>query len=315
VEALEIPHGTLLGEIDPSAAAHLHRQNLFHKLGARPYSRALICDAIVQEQQAADFQPESIQACDYVARAVFLFESGWENNDGCDLWVATEAGVPRHGSETYTNSIRQRCAKQVLHGRLTPFNFLHEGYSNASSAMSGDWTRWLFKNLYIAEIPRLVTGLSPKLILAMDFRVLRKEDPVQLLLVLRDHWTYYATIFLSEGSPDCENEEAKKDLRATVAAVEVACIGGHVQSLCQTTLPRADVISGALEAASFLDVPDPDDPRWKFLSHFGVVVDPGFDQFVKYLRQAKATPGSFKRISGLYKQINAFAADHLEEIK
>jgi hypothetical protein len=100
VEDLEIPRGTLLGEIDPSAAFDQARRNLFHKLGARPYSRALVCDAIVQEQQVTDFNPDAIDVCDHVARAIFLFESGWRNLVGYDLWVATENGSAKRGTHS-----------------------------------------------------------------------------------------------------------------------------------------------------------------------------------------------------------------------
>ncbi|KAH7399670.1 hypothetical protein BKA66DRAFT_437202 [Pyrenochaeta sp. MPI-SDFR-AT-0127] len=314
-EVLNIPRGTLLGEIDPLAAASQFRKHLFHNLGAETYSRTLVCEAIVREQQLVGFEPNEIQACDHIARALFLFESGWKNYGGHELWVATEDGSAKRGSETYTHSTKPRSAKKVLAERFTSFNFLHRGYDNAPLTILGDWTGWLLENLHLAELPRLVVSMSPKLVLATDFRVLRKEDPIQLLLVLRDYWNHYSIMFLSSESSECDHEDAKSSLRATLAAVEVPCVGGRIQPLGQTTMPTADIVSGAMDAASFLEVPEPEDPRWNFLSHFGVIMNPGIDQFVKCLRQIKATTGSFKRISDLYRQLHALAEEHRDEIR
>ena len=314
-EPLRIPNGTLIGEIDPDAVVHEARKNLFHNLGARTYSRAMVCEAIIQEQQATNFDANAIHLHDHITRAVFLFESGWENSNELDMWVATEDGSARRGSETYILSKKPRSARKILVGRMTSFNFLNEGYTNAAAIMSGDWNRWLLRNLGLAEFPRLVTGRSPKLVLATDFRVLRKEDPMLLLLVLRDDWDLYSKFFLPSEPPNYDDMEAKANLRAVMAAIEVPCVGGHLQPLGQTTLPTTEVISGVMENANFISLPEPEDPRWHFLSHFGVVTNPGVDQFVKYLRQAKAKPCSFKRISDLYRQLQILALTHRDEIR
>ncbi|KAF2852960.1 hypothetical protein T440DRAFT_466522 [Plenodomus tracheiphilus IPT5] len=315
IEDMKIPHGTLIGEIDPSAAVQLSRRNFYHRLGSMPYSRTLICETIVREQQAADFDPKTIRTNDHIARAVFLFESGWRNQSSHDFWVATEDGSARRGSETYTQSTKPLSAKILLTGGFTAFNFLHRGYTRAPATILGDWTRWLTENLGLAEFPRLVITLSPKLVLATDFRVLRKENPILLLLVLRDHWDQYSRLFLSSGLSVFEDEDAKVCLRATLAAVEVPCVGGDQHPLGLTTLPNVEVLSGAMNATSFLDVPEPQNPQWHFLGHFGVIVHPGIDQFIRYLEQVKATPGSEKRVPDLYQQLQALAPGHVAEIR
>ena len=142
-EQLKIPNGTLMGEIDPDALVHEPRKTLFHNLGARTYSRAMVCAAIIWEQERASFDPNAIHSNDHIARAVFLFESGWENSNELDMWVAIEDGSARRGSETYTLSQSPRSARKLLVGRTTPFNFLNEGYTNAAAVMSGDWNKWL----------------------------------------------------------------------------------------------------------------------------------------------------------------------------
>jgi hypothetical protein len=66
---------------------------------------------------------------------------------------------------------------------------------------------------------------------------------------------------------------------------------------------------------SFLDIPEPDDPRWKYLSHFGVVVEPGADQFIQCLRQLKISGASIKQVSELYRQMQGHSVRHGEIIR
>jgi hypothetical protein len=188
-------------------------------------------------------------------------------------------------------------------------------YTNDPAVKSRDLTRWLIKNLGLSEFPRIAVSLSPKLVVALDFRVLRKEDPKRLLLVLRDHWDHYSDMFLNSDCSSYGEEEAKANLRAALAAMEVPCAGGYVRPLCQTTLPTADIASGALEAASFIELPEAEDPRWHFLSHFGVIINPGIEQFVQYLRHVKHIGGSFDQIRAVYIQLQALAGEDLLKLR
>jgi hypothetical protein len=68
-------------------------------------------------------------------------------------------------------------------------------------------------------------------------------------------------------------------------------------------------------AVSFLDVPEPDDLRWKYLSDFGVVVESGADQFIQCLRQLKISSASIKQASELYRQIQGHSVRDGEMIR
>lgn len=316
-EEREIPRGLLIGEIDSHATEDPARKSLFQQLGAEAYSQKLVCGAIVREQQAANFDPAAIDVHDHIARVAFLFDAGWKNRGDQCLWVVTEDELIERSSEIYTQSTQQCSAKEVLSGRFSSsFNLLHADYYSDPSIDSAELNRWLIDNLGLAELPRLVTSLSPKLDLARDFRVLSKEDPIQLLLLLRDHWSHYSDFFLFSQNSTSMEEHAKSDhLRAALAGVEVPCSGGRTRPLGQTTLPSGDLICGATRIADFIEIPEPEDTRWTFLSHFSVVIDLGIEKVVQYLTRLKSTGASIEQISDVYLQLQAFAHKNANEIR
>jgi hypothetical protein len=68
-------------------------------------------------------------------------------------------------------------------------------------------------------------------------------------------------------------------------------------------------------AVSFLDVPEPEDPRWKYLSRFGVVVESGAGPFIQCLWQLKVSRASINKVSELYKQIQGHSVRQGEMIR
>ncbi|KAF2679081.1 hypothetical protein K458DRAFT_408347 [Lentithecium fluviatile CBS 122367] len=315
-EQLSIPGGISVSEIDPQASAQSSRRSLFILLGAKTYSRDLVCDAIISAQSLSDFNPNALDANDLISQAVFLFEAGWKNPGDHDLWVATDDGSAKRSSETYGDSLRPHSAKVLFNDIGARFAFLHPGYSKAAMKIDGSWERWICEQLHVAEYPRLISSLSPKLIVTRDFRILTEEmDPMQLLLLLRDRWNEYSQDFLPSESPQPEVEGSKSKLREKITALIVPCQGGGTRPLGQTVLPLTDILSEDMDSTTFLQVPVPEDARWRFLRHFGVIVDPGVSQYIQYLRQMKDSGTNVKHVEEIYKRIQSYASGDAEEIK
>lgn len=308
------PPGTLVGEIDPSAVADASRRLLFEELGAEAYSTHLVCAAIVKEQTSPGFDTSTLKLGDYLNRTKFLFFCAWKNHLKTDLWVVTEENTVKRASDTYMQSSKPNSAQTILKNCSTPFNFLHREYHRAPATESSEWNRWLRDNLLVAEYPRLVITW-PKVTLAQDLRVLRKEDPIKLLLLLRDRWEGYCGYFTVSESSNLLSDDDKTNLRNTVAAIKVPCTGGQYRPLSQTTLPDSNIIASTIDAIDFMHIPEPEDPRWHFLRTFGVVTNVGTDQFIQYLRQMRCTTVSLKRVTQVYQQLHALVGDNVAEIR
>lgn len=313
----KIPRGIPMSDIDPQAVSHPSRRNLFILLGAKTYSKDLVCAVIVNEQGKPDFNPDNLNANELISHVVFLYEAGWKNTGKHDLWVVTKDGSTKRGSKTYADSSQEFSARSLLEDLSTQwsdFNFLHKGYSDAIQPTDGSWTAWLREHLFVAEYPHLVLYTSPKLVLTREFRVLAAEENVlRLLLLLRDRWNDYSKYFVSNDQPEIE-ETPKAQFRERMAALAVPCQGGGRAPLRHTVLPLTELMPEATTSTTFLHIPTPDDSRWKFLRHFGVVVELGVSQYLAYVRQLKQSGASLKRVTEIYEQMQPYASAKGEEI-
>lgn len=301
----ELPQGIAIGEIHPYAVLEVARKQFFIQLGARPYSKDMACKAIIYAHTSSRFDPASLEPCELISQAVFLFNARWRNLNDYDLWVATERGVAK-GSEAYAYSTKPNSVKVLLHGYESRLSFLHKGYADAVECIDGAWMKWLCKHLRIAEFPRLVLSLSPKLALAQDFGILAEEgDPLRLLLLLRDRWeAQYSRIFVAKKDSVPEVALSKATLRQKIAALMVPCQGGGQSPLGRTVLPLpvAGIVLQEM-GQTYLQVPTPEDVRWEFLRHFDVKVYSGVSQCVQYLRQMKEGGASVQRVTQVYLKI------------
>ena len=136
--------------------------------------------------------------------------------------------------------------------------------------------------------------------------------------------------------------KSQEDLRELLSSKTVECLGGITARLGQTCLPRGPLKSVAkstidsttkvsreepsdwkdakrmpqketrdtkdeawFESVSsiLLDIPDPDDPQWDFLKHFGVLIKLGAEVVINRLRCMRYTRATLQDISKLYDQI------------
>jgi hypothetical protein len=163
--------------------------------------------------------------------------------------------------------------------------FLHAAYyeaflkipqpHKASKAFKETWQDWLTQNLHVAQIPRIATPAhDAPFKLAEGFKsLLTFYGSSEVLLMLKSHWNYYSRWVVEEEGRKLKSSwgQSQKDLRAEIATLRVKCRSELTQPLGKTFLPLASIHLDSIMSVSFLDVPDPDDEQWTFLSCFGVV--------------------------------------------
>jgi hypothetical protein len=149
-----------------------------------------------------------------------------------------------------------------------------------------------------------------------DFRFIIDKCPSQkILLLLRDKWEHYSRWL---GPPiDSTGKVPRSELTEALSRLQVACWGGKKAPLYQTILPLKEMVpeSSSLPPLSLLDVPEPEDLRWKYLSHFGVVVVYGPGPFIQWLRQLKTSGASVDQVSELYRHIQGYHVFHGDVIR
>jgi hypothetical protein len=122
--------------------------------------------------------------------------------------------------------------------------------------------------LKISTQPRLINDSQN---LTPEFKFLKNNAAMDLLLLLRDHWDMYYG-------------QLKPKLITAVSKMLVDCTDGLTRRLDETVLPREKL---KLEGPDlpFIAIPEPNDARWLKFSLFGVLANLS-DTF--YLRQLKA---------------------------
>lgn len=168
------------------------------------------------------------------------------------------------------------------------FVFLHHGYLENDLWKDAAWAGWMREHVHVAVYPRLVTSLSPLLNLAPDFWTLVKgDDPMRILVLVRDRWIFYSKWFVSGEAADPKLENSRAELRRLIAEMIVPCRGGGKTRLNQTVLQLSELDPEDIDATTFLQVPNPENSKWTCLRHFGVVVEHRLTQYIQLLRQMK----------------------------
>jgi hypothetical protein len=311
--ALAIPKGINVYEIHPEVSWSQFRRSLFMNLGAKTFSKDLVCDAIVREHQVMD--PKSRSNAELISHVMFLYNANWKNTGMHELYLATEFDTACRGSEIYLNSDEPYSATTLFRGKEKKFHFLHKDYNQPALAIDADFKTWLVRNLKLATYPRLTYHPTPYgSSFSPDFQFLLSTCPSQqILLLLRDNWAHYSDWFKPLTSLSVESPGAV--LTEKFSRLRMSCCGGGEDQLSRTVLPLSHMAFEGVTPVSFLDIPEPDDPRWKYLSHFGVVVEPGADQFIQCLRQLKISGASIKQVSELYRQMQGHSVRHGEIIR
>jgi hypothetical protein len=302
VTAIGIPKRIPILEIHPDASADLSRRNLFILLGAQTFSKDMVCQAIISTHASPSFSRQQLSRQDLISHALFLYHAGWKNFKDDFLWLSTETGAEKRSYEVYVDSEQHNSASAMFESNRGDISFVHGDYFEDISILDGDFKSWLIHTLHLADFPRLVPHRAPKINLSPEFQLLlRTADYLSVLKLLRDRWEQYTEFIIPSEDPG--TEAAKVRLREKIAGISVKCQGGITARLKETMLPLNDISTEHMTHLSFIDLPDPESRRWKFLSHFGVVVDAGVAPFIQGLQLLKEGSATLEQASELYKQI------------
>jgi hypothetical protein len=310
-----IPNGLSISEIDCEAASNRLRRSFFVFFGARMWTTEIVCQDIISTHASSFFVPERLPREDLVSHIMFLFHAGWTFYSGWTpasvhsqstcLWLWTESGSARVSNETYIDSDKAGSASSCFGRNRERFSFTHADYMKVPPEMQPQLRDWMVANIGVAEFPRLVTysTYSASMFwLSEDFRfLLNNSSYVSVLLLLRDCWDHYA-IWIIQGN-DLDLENCKQEVREAIGSISVSCKGGGSARLRDTMLPTPNMEATNLASLPFIEIPDPENSRWRELNHFGVDVTAGIRPFIKSLEMLKESESTLEKASELYKQI------------
>jgi hypothetical protein len=320
-----VPPGIEIGEIHPDASQD-SRRHLFTLLGAQPFVPSKICDIIIKKHSDHGFRPALLSRGELISHAMFLYSTGWNNLSFADststksIWLVSELNTHHLGSELYIDSDMPYSATKFFERSRDKFPFLHKDYLSAlhDGEMSG-FAEWMVQNLSLHRLPRVSSSpRSSKFSLSRDFQfIIDARSSKEVLLLLRDNWQHYAQ-WIEAGTSrkdDVNWRNSRDSLRHKLSSMEVQCLSGIVAQLDQTILPFSTLPPEKSLAIPFLDVPDPDDERWKHLRHLGVVVKLGAKVFIQYLQELQRNGGSVHRATEFYRKLRGVGREEGDVIR
>lgn len=298
---LQIPNGISMMEIDLEAASDPSRRNLFMLLGARMWTKAKVCQAIISKHTSTSFDPFLLPREDLMSHVMFLFHAECTRAKPKCLWLATESGAVNASFDTYIDSDKSNSASTLFGQDRKLFSFIHDDYMAVPLDRQPELRDWMVANLGVAEFPRLVPHNDSNPRLSEDFRfLLNNSDYLSVLLLLRDNWDHYAKWITQEKK---STMEFTLQVREAIGNISVSCRGGGSAKLRDTLLPTPNMEAASFAPLPFLDIPDPEHHQWRQLSHFGVARTAGLGPFIKYLEILKDSDTTLEKASELYKQI------------
>lgn len=279
---LDIPRGLELVEVDPAAGEDPARRALFSVLGVREASAQLVCEMIASLHANPSFHPGSLLTADLVAHAKYYschHESGigskHERGQCPQLWLRAQDGEWDRGSELYIESSQEFSVRCWPDEFVNAARFLDRAYLSAHEGEKTgriQWLEWLVGCQGVQIFPRLVKPLGDGFQLSAHFKTLLKTAPSSKILQLLKHqWSCYA-VWVEDGGPykNTSWERSRDRLVDEMGLLQVSCLDGTVCPLKDTLLPVKGLSITSPGFRGLLDVPNPDDPGWGFLRHFGV---------------------------------------------
>lgn len=320
-----VPPGIEIGEIHPDGSQD-SRRHLFSLLGAQPFVASKICDIIIKKHSDHGFRPALLSRDELVSHAIFLYNTGWNNLSFRDsastksIWLVSELNIHYLGSELYIDSDMPYSATKFFERSRNKFPFLHKDYLSAlHDGKIGGFPEWMVQNLSLHKLPRISSSpRSSKFSLSLDFQfIIDTKSSKEVLLLLRDNWQHYAQ-WIEAGTSrkaDLNWRSSQDSLRRKLSSMEVQCLSGVITQLDQTFLPFSTLLPEKSLAIPYLDVPDPDDERWKHLRHLRVVVKLGAKVFIQYLQELQRNGGSLSQAAEFYKQLRGLGREEVDAIR
>ena len=113
-----------------------------------------------------------------------------------------------------------------------------------------------------------------------------------------------------------EKVTAVEMVAAYLKRAPVPCLRGPYNvPLEETILPIPTLQKDVPWCRSFLDIPDPANPKWKYLAFLGVCISGDLKFYLQCLRHAKRSGEEFPQAQYIMEQIQARAAEDVEHLR
>ncbi|GFF23708.1 hypothetical protein IFM58399_00403 [Aspergillus lentulus] len=285
-ESTALPPGIKVFEIHQDIQdnkENIIRRALFQRAGAKPYSVSDIHDSIVSNQvnkKSAESGPLS----HLIAQLDFLHRTGWSNQGNTDIWVATTDNKYCLASSVYIDSNLEDSAAAIFaKGGLT-VPLLHRDYLTISTENKESWIFFLFWNLGIYRIPRLVANINMYTQeLSPDFeRVTEILPSPRWLQLLKDHRNIYETWL--DKARFSQTAKVREKLKSKL----VECHDTPVKSALKDTflVPKSLLIDNSIPIPR-LKVENDHEHGWSILSHLEVLLDTNVQFYIRCLQRLR----------------------------
>jgi len=295
--ASAIPEGIKMNIVDPEAAADPDRRKLFVHMGVRDLADSHIRETIRNTHRDSKFKPDGLRPDVLVSHAEFLFMSRRKDDqESFRIWMAADLGFCRNSDTMYLPSDVPGAASNILpKGAHQKYGFLHTAYLKAGGSDKKLWFDYLQKHHNVSVYPRLFNdssnkkyGCLPEEHVHDDFKLIMQGSLSQRwLTLLRDGWEFYKP-WLDTVIPVAQSHD-RAELLTYLRESEVRCTGS-VQSewVRHTYMPLNRLTREYGTIAPFLDISDPQNPRWEpLLKCLLVGIEDDICFYIKCLSGAK----------------------------
>lgn len=298
--------------VHPKVDQNQKQCELFRKMGVPIGTRKDFCDDIMKWHKKDRVGWNMPPPPEMVYHLEFLYRANWKSSDAdiARLWCAEARIFSYQTTEMYMPSQEQfsasymavKCNHMTLH-------FLHPEYLNVFEKLDGG-RDWLENTLGIPTTVRIAKRRTPIMYEPHpDLQDLIAKRPLEVLSMLKHHWSTYSHWFEGSWNPSIRTSAEK--MRNHIAQIKIPCRHGTNKiRLQETILPRGSLFElvdfssfepcdrpprscascsnilsfmrrrstsrrvsrTSLTPDSLLDVDNPDDPGWDFLQEFGVIV-------------------------------------------
>ncbi|KXJ87885.1 hypothetical protein Micbo1qcDRAFT_215118 [Microdochium bolleyi] len=338
-EKAVVPGGLDVSVVDHDVATPGQaRTQLYQSLGVKHFDPAAIKDVIAFLHQPWNQQRlRQVSRDDLVAHLRFLYDNQWRNRSDQKFWVMSERNQLVQSNGLYLASDHEHSAARYFTGAdRARFAFIHAAYGGSSSGAGDkgdqdDWTQWLEENAGICRIPKLTkvllvvpaVGQKPAAFMMSDeFAHLMRSQPSAVVLRLlcdcwADHYRQWLdvedqsalTMLMSQANEKMIKDD-KKRLSAHISEMSVMTRSGQSVQLSKTFLPLPELVEEADGLLlPFVDVPEPEHPRWRVLAEFGVKQDNNVDFHVACLEEIRLSGKQLQKVAYFLEQIQARTKD------
>lgn len=334
------------GRVHPKVERNRKQSELFSIMNVPTGTKKKFCDDILTWHKKDRVGMNMPPARDLVYHLEFLYRANWQSSDAdiAHLWCADAQIFSHQTFEMYMPSHEKFSASYMAAKCNQGFHFLHPEYLNVFDKLDGG-RKWLENTLGIPTTIRIAKKKSlEKYEPHSDLKGLISKEPLEVLSMLRHHWSIYSHWF--EASTNLSLRDSAEKMRDHIARIKVPCRHGTKKIRLQdTVLPRgslydlvdfssfepcdrparscascSNIISyikrwstsrrvshGSLTPDSLLNVDNPDDPGWDFLQKFGVIVRLDYRPFKGRLERMMQDDNTQHREAlSVYKQLQIY---------